>query len=67
MPDNTVDLLFRFLQQNGGRLSRHGRQNEFAQFTDDEAAAVEEAYAAAFSAMAHIYSDDRLKAHATVG
>lgn len=48
MPDNTVDLLFRFLQQNGGRLSRRGRQNEFAQLTDDEAAAAEAAYAAAF-------------------
>jgi hypothetical protein len=50
MPDNTVDLLFRFLQQNGGKLSKRGRENEFAQLTDAEMASAEEAYAAAFGA-----------------
>lgn len=48
MPDSTVDLLFRFLQQNGGKLSKRGRENEFAQLTDAEMASAEEAYAAAF-------------------
>jgi hypothetical protein len=50
MPDNTVDLLFRFLQQNGGKLSKRRRGNEFAQLTDVEMASAEEAYAAAFGA-----------------
>jgi len=48
MPDNTVDLLFRFLQQNNGSLSRRARENEFAQLTEDEASSAEAAYAAAF-------------------
>jgi hypothetical protein len=48
MPDNTIDLLFRFLQQNNGSLSRRARENEFAQLTDEEASSVEAAYAAAF-------------------
>jgi hypothetical protein len=52
MPDNTVDLLFRFLQQNEGRLSRRGREGEFAQLTDGEAEAAEAAYAAAFGGSA---------------
>jgi Fic family protein len=48
MPDSTVDLLFRFLQQNNGSLSRRGRENEFAQLTDNEASSAEAAYAATF-------------------
>jgi Fic family protein len=48
MPDSTVDLLFRFLQQNNGRLSRRARENEFARLTDDESSSAEAAYAAAF-------------------
>jgi Fic family protein len=50
MPDNTVDLLFRFLRQNGGRLSNRARDQEFAQLTDAEAAAADEAFAASFGA-----------------
>jgi Fic family protein len=50
MPDNTVDLLFRFLQQNGGKLSKRGRENEFAELNDAETASAEAAYAAAFGA-----------------
>jgi len=50
MPDSTVDLLFRFLRQSGGKLSRRGRENEFAKLTDAETASAEEAYAAAFGA-----------------
>jgi hypothetical protein len=49
MPERTVDLLFRFLHQNAGRLSRRARQGEFAQMTDPEVASAEEAYAAFFT------------------
>lgn len=56
MPDTTVDLLFRFLQQNDGKLSRRGRQNEFAQLTDAETASAEQAYAA-FGADDHRQND----------
>ena len=48
MPDATVDLLFRFLRQNGGKLSKRGRENEFALLTDDEVDVAEHAYAEAF-------------------
>jgi len=44
MPERTVDLLFRFLHQNGGSLSRRARVQEFAELTDAEAAAAEAAY-----------------------
>ena len=50
MPDTTVDLLFRFLRQNDGRLSRRARGNEFAQLTDSETASAGQAYAEAFGA-----------------
>ena len=52
MPDGTIDLLFRFLQQNGGTLSKRGREQEFAQMTDAEVVSAEEAYAEAFRASA---------------
>jgi hypothetical protein len=48
MPDRTVDLLFRFLRQNGGKLSTRAREHEFAKMTDAEVASAEEAYATAF-------------------
>ncbi len=48
MPDRTIDLLFRFLHQNGGQLSKRARE-EFAQLTDTEAAAAEAAYKTAFA------------------
>ncbi|MHB0772858.1 hypothetical protein ACYCVF_32130 [Bradyrhizobium sp. 1.29L] len=38
MPDGTVDLLFGFLRQNEGVLSKRGREKEFAKLTDDEVA-----------------------------
>jgi hypothetical protein len=44
MPDQTVDLLFRFLQQNDGRLSKRAREREFEALTDDEAARIEAIY-----------------------
>ncbi|MGH7026960.1 Fic family protein [Brevundimonas sp.] len=48
MPESTVDLLFRFLQQNEGRLSARARAREFAAFTDDEAERAAAIYAEAF-------------------
>jgi Fic family protein len=36
MPDTRIDLLHRFLRQNGGRLSARAREQEFAALTDKE-------------------------------
>lgn len=44
MPDRTIDLLFRFLQQNGGRLSKRARDHEFNSLTDAETGRVESIY-----------------------
>jgi hypothetical protein len=41
MPDRTIDLLFRFLRQNDGRLSTRAREREFAALTDLEADRIE--------------------------
>jgi hypothetical protein len=49
MPDGTLDLLFRFLRQNNGALSKRGREKEFAALTDDEVAKIEASYNGAFS------------------
>ena len=48
MPDRTVDLLFRFLNQNSGTLSRRAREREFAELTDDETTQIEQHYEEAF-------------------
>jgi hypothetical protein len=48
MPDQTVDLLFRMLRQNAGRLSRRAREREFAQLTEAEAQRIEEIYGNTF-------------------
>jgi hypothetical protein len=50
MPERTADLLFRFLHQNKGALSKRSREHEFAQLTDDEVAQIESKYAEAFAA-----------------
>ena len=39
MPASKIDLLFNFLKQNGGRLSKRARTKEFSLLTDDEAEA----------------------------
>ncbi len=44
LPDRSSDLLFRLLQQNGGKLSRRARKNEFAALTDSEVERIEAAY-----------------------
>jgi hypothetical protein len=49
MPDRTLGNLFGFLRQNGGRLSRRAREQEFAGLTEDEAARIEQAYESAFA------------------
>jgi hypothetical protein len=48
MPDRTIDLLFRFLHQNAGRLAKRARDQEFARMTDEEVSAAEAAYLASF-------------------
>ncbi|MGB8539166.1 MAG: Fic family protein [Acidobacteriaceae bacterium] len=48
MPDRTVDLLFRFLHQNGGRLSNRAREQGFVQLTETEVTAIERVYKFAF-------------------
>ncbi len=49
MPDRTADLLFSFLRQNDGKLSKRGRDKEFEKLREDEIAQIESAYAAAFA------------------
>lgn len=41
MPDQTIDLLFRFLRQNEGQLSKRAREKEFAKLTDAESREIE--------------------------
>jgi len=48
MPDRTVDLLFHFLHQNEGRLSKRAREKEFRVLTEKERARVEETYTQLF-------------------
>ncbi len=44
MPERTMDLLFRFLNQNEGKLSARARRKEFAALSDTETAGVEAIY-----------------------
>ena len=44
MPDRTIDLLFRFLRQNAGRLSMRAREREFEALTDTENEQIERMY-----------------------
>lgn len=50
MPARTLDLLFRFLQQNDGTLSGRARSKEFAALTAREVDQIERLYADAFDA-----------------
>ncbi len=52
MPDRTVDLLFRFLNQNGGKLPSRGRAREFAELTDQEIPQIEQLYEDVFEGTA---------------
>jgi Fic/DOC family protein len=58
MPERTLDNLFGFLRQNGGRLSKRARENEFATLTPDEVARIEELYAASFGEEAERHGPD---------
>ena len=42
MPDKLVDLLIRFLAQNGGKLSKRAREKEFEKLTASEIRAIEQ-------------------------
>lgn len=44
MPDRLFDLLFRFLSQNGGKLSKRAREREFAALTEEETTRIELIY-----------------------
>ena len=48
MPDRTITLLTRFLEQNGGQLSNRARTREFEQLSEEEVGQVEELYARCF-------------------
>lgn len=48
MPASIVDLLFNFLKQNNGLLSKRAREREFAELTDGEAKQFENIYADLF-------------------
>jgi hypothetical protein len=48
MPERTIDLLFRFLRQNNGRISRRAREKEFSALTDEEVTKLETAYGEEF-------------------
>ncbi|WP_352965840.1 Fic family protein [Mesorhizobium sp. M1393] len=50
MPERLIELLFRFLHQNGGHLSSRAREKEFAALTNDEAGRIEAIYAQTFGA-----------------
>jgi hypothetical protein len=45
MPGATINLLFKFLKQNDGKLSRRARENEFAALTEQEMERIESIYA----------------------
>ena len=44
MPGSRLNLLWRFLQQNGGKFSKRARTREFTQLTDDEVEQIENAF-----------------------
>ena len=45
MSDRQVDLLFRFMRQNNGKLSKRALKKEFASLTDKEVSELEEVFA----------------------
>ena len=48
MPDKTVALLIRFLEQNNGKLSKRAKMREFDVLTDEEIGQIENNYDALF-------------------
>jgi hypothetical protein len=51
MPSSTTDLLFRFLRQNRGTLSKRARSQEFAKLTDAEVSEIEALYRAELASL----------------
>jgi hypothetical protein len=49
MLNKLVDLLIRFLSQNGGKLLKRSRKREFEKLTDDEIQVIEKKYAETFN------------------
>jgi Fic family protein len=49
MPDNTVALLVRFLEQNDGKLSNRAKEKEFAKLTENEVSEIENTYRKIFA------------------
>ncbi len=52
MPENTANLLFRFLDRNKGRLSKRARDKEFAALSAQEITSIEQLYAEIFTSTA---------------
>jgi len=50
MSKSTLDLLWRFLQQNDGKLSKRAREREFSKLTESESLAIQEAFAEVWGA-----------------
>jgi hypothetical protein len=44
MPDKTVALIVRFLQQGKGRLSERAKAREFKELTEEEVRSIENKY-----------------------
>ena len=61
MPEWTIDLLFRFLNQNDGKLSNKAKEREFAALNIDEMAQVEAIYADIFLSNMALGTDKALK------
>ncbi|MBK7365378.1 MAG: Fic family protein [Nitrosomonas sp.] len=51
MPASTIDLLFHFLKQNEGRLSKRATEKEFAALSIQEIAQIEKIYAELFAGL----------------
>ena len=48
LPDRRLELLIRFLHEQGGRLSNTKRSAKFSELTNDEVLAIQEAFAEGF-------------------
>ncbi|HZK98093.1 MAG TPA: hypothetical protein VFC67_28075 [Prolixibacteraceae bacterium] len=48
MPDKTVALLIRFLEQNNSKISRRARDKEFSALTDEEIGEIEKNFKLCF-------------------
>lgn len=57
MPERTVDLLFRFLNQNDGKLSNRAKEKEFAALKAEEVTRVEAIYEDIFGSSTELGAD----------